>query len=307
MLWTPPAWAVGTTYAMGQVVSYDDGFGSRYWLSVASGNVGNIPTNNNQWENYFGSLVATPYTVKTNYYAGDLVYETQSNGTFKVYMSLMSGNAADPSVTNTWDATVTYDKGTIVTYASTNYISNVDGNINLIPPSFATQWTVTASTGSYQWVLVGTNLVALNIFYPLQAGPFSQSQTKNVFPLPYGYLRKCNQDPKAGSTSFLGAPSSLLYNDWIFEGGYIVSRQSDPIVLRFTADVTNIRAMDAMFCEGFAARIALEVCEIITQSTEKLKNISGEYAKFMTEARTVNGIENEAEEAPRDDYLAVRY
>jgi hypothetical protein len=51
----------------------------------------------------------------------------------------------------------------------------------------------------------------------------------------------------------------------------------------------------------------LEVCEIITQSTEKLKNISGEYAKFMTEARTVNGIENEAEEAPRDDYLAVRY
>jgi hypothetical protein len=65
--------------------------------------------------------------------------------------------------------------------------------------------------------------------------------------------------------------------------------------------------MDAMFCEGFAARIALEVCEIITQSTEKLKNISGEYAKFMTEARTVNGIENEAEEAPRDDYLAVRY
>jgi hypothetical protein len=54
------------------------------------------------------------------------------------------------------------------------------------------------------------------------------------------------------------------------------------------------------------ARIGLEVCERLTQSTAKLSNIGAAYKVFMTEARTVNGIETGAEEPPEDDWLTCR-
>jgi hypothetical protein len=63
---------------------------------------------------------------------------------------------------------------------------------------------------------------------------------------------------------------------------------------------------DPMFVEGFGSRIALETCEPITQSTEKLKAIAGEYKTFMGEARTVNAIEQGPTEPPEDDYITCR-
>jgi hypothetical protein len=307
MEWTPPAWAIGTTYGVGTVVSADDGFGSRLWSSNSPGNVGNAPGPNSAfWDDYFGPTVAQPFTVATTYFAGDLVYEVQTDGTFKVYRSLMQGNSDDPSVTDAWDATVTYKKGAIAVVSAQNYISLVDDNINNPPASSATQWATTSIAGSYQWVLVGTALTALSILYPINSGPSSQTTTRNIFPLPYGFLKKVNQNPKAGSFSFLGAPSNAAYLDWIIEGRYLITSGLSPIVFRYTADVTKITLMDPMFCEGFAARIGLSVCEILTQSTEKLKSISGEYEKFMGEARDVDAIENDAEEAPLDDYIACR-
>ena len=46
-----------------------------------------------------------------------------------------------------------------------------------------------------------------------------------------------------------------------------------------------------MFCEGLAARIALEVCEPLTQSTAKLGAIAKVYQEWIDQARTVNAIE----------------
>ncbi len=106
--------------------------------------------------------------------------------------------------------------------------------------------------------------------------------------------------------SYLGAPTSLLYLDWNFEGAYITSEQVDPIMLRFAADVVDVATMDAMFCEGLAARIGLEVCQPLTQSSDLLKTIASEYDKFMNEARLVNAIMVGAEQPPLDDYLACR-
>ena len=78
------------------------------------------------------------------------------------------------------------------------------------------------------------------------------------------------------------------------------------IIHRFVADVHDVRRMDAMFCEGLACRIAMGVCETLTQSVSKLGAISTLYKQFMTEARIVNGIETGSEEPPEDDYIACR-
>lgn len=156
------------------------------------------------------------------------------------------------------------------------------------------------------WLSLGVASTALTILYPIGSGPKAQNTTKNVFRLPNGFLRRAPDDPKEGSTSWNGAPSGLAYDDWNLEGDYIVSREVDPIILRFVADVTTVPAMDPMFCEGLAARIALEVCEPLTQSTTKIQTIGAAYNRFMSEARIVNGIETGATEPPLDDYIACR-
>lgn len=200
------------------------------------------------------------------------------------------------------DATLTtsdvpYYSGELVLGNGTNdtttvYRSLVSSNLD-IPPTA-------------NWLSLGTVSTALSILYPFGAGPVTQSDTRNAFMLPAGYLRTAPQDPKAGNISYLGAPSGNTADDWEYENGMIVSRSTDLIVLRFAASITRVTAMDPMFCEGLACRAAIEVCEELTQSTEKLQGIGALYKQFMSEARDVNGIEQGPVESPEDDYIACR-
>ena len=196
------------------------------------------------------------------------------------------------------------------------YTSLQNGNVGHLPSSSPTYWTNTnvpnawAKTptlypSSTKWLPLFATLKPLNVLYPIGSGPYSDQSTKNVFRLPSGWLRKAPRDPKAGSVSALGAPSGLYYDDWLFEGDFIVA--TEPMIIhRFVADVHDVRRMDAMFCEGLACRIAMGVCETLTQSVSKLGAISTLYKQFMTEARIVNGIETGSEEPPEDDYIACR-
>ena len=161
---------------------------------------------------------------------------------------------------------------------------------------------------SGEWLqLTYASLAAYTILYPLGAGPLSEDASQNVFILPYGYLKEAPQAPKAGSTSYLGAPSGRAYDDWVFEGNFFVSSEAYPITFRFVADTSNVASMDDMFCEGWAARIGVEVCEALTQSAEKIKTCEGIYRAVMTEARVVNGIEEGPVEPPEDEYLTCRW
>ena len=194
-------------------------------------------------------------------------------------------------------------------------MSIIDFNINNAPASTPTAWTTTFTQGqgNAMWLLIGgaafpmgVGLIPLNIRYPIGTGPISQANTRNVYRLPANFLRKAPRDPKQGSTSFLGSPTNLQYTDWVFEGKYFVSRQADPIVLRFIADTIDVRNFDPMFCEGLAARLAYEICEPITQSSDKKKTIISVYNEHMTSARLCDAIEQGATEPELDDYLATR-
>ncbi len=170
-------------------------------------------------------------------------------------------------------------------------------------------WTTVglSGSGSLKWLaLQSPALTEANFVYPIGAGPAQQTETRNVYRLPANFLRKAPQNPKEGSNSILGAPSGRQYDDWDLEGNFLVTRDVAPIALRFVADITDVTAMDDMFCEGLGARIGLEVCEEVTQSTAKKSTIASEYAKFMGEARSVNGIETGPEEPEQDDYLSCR-
>jgi hypothetical protein len=154
---------------------------------------------------------------------------------------------------------------------------------------------------------MGVGITTFNVVYPIGAGPSPQANFRNAFRLPSGYLRKAQQNPNAYPTSWLGGPSGTIYSDWTFEGDFLITTDTGPIPFRFVADVTDVTKMDDMFCEALAARLAMEVCEPITQSSSKLGNIAKIYDEWVSQARTVNGIETGSDDPPDDAYLTVRY
>ena len=183
-----------------------------------------------------------------------------------------------------------------------------DGGVHWTNTNVANGWILAPIqiASSINWRVILATMTNLSFSYPLGSGPSSQSETRNVFRLPAGYLKVAPQDPKAGSSNFLGAPSGIMYEDWLFSGDYIVSRDTGPIIFRFIADMTTVSQFDDMFCEGLACRIAIGICPSVTQSTEKVKEIEAEYKVFMGEARTVNAIEIGPVEPPEDDFITCR-
>jgi hypothetical protein len=237
------------------------------------------------------------------------------------YMSLTDRNKNNiPGAYQLWNNTTTYASGATIASTVDGYVytSVVASNIGHEPSvDDGTHWNRTqiknpwttayyGGVGSNQWVYQQADTEAPSIIYPIGVGPLSQTATRNAFRLPSNFLREAPRDPRAGANAWLGAPAKLTFTDWNYEGGYLISAFSDPILYRYVADVTNVPEMDAMFCEGLACRIALAICEPLTQSTAKLTNIASEYKKFMGEARTVNGIETGPTESTEDDYITVR-
>lgn len=262
-----PAWVGSATYNVGQTVTYS----AATWQSNIDLNVNQTPGTN-----------PAAWAIGTTYATGNQVLGSDNN----IYSSVGSGNIGHNPVTDT-----THTYWTFVAAAA--WIT--------VPATQVDQMT------GQNWLKLGSATVrSLQFVYPVGSGPLTQEATRNVYVLPYGFLREAPQDPKAGGVSYLGAPSGLTYNDWVFENGVIVTREVNPITFRFVADIADVTLMDDMFCEGMSCRIGMEVCETLTQSTTKLSNIASAYQRFMSEARLVNGIEQQPSESPEDDYVTCR-
>lgn len=238
------------------------------------------------------------------------------------YMSLFDGNTNNiPSAYSLWGNAIAYSANTIVaSYVDGNLYENVspitggpepsaDTTGNWLATGDKNPWTSSflAGTGSNDYeILWDATLQDVNFDYPIATGPVIQTQTRNAYRLPSGFLRPAPQDPKAGSTNYLGAPSGHQYEDWVYDGDYIISMDNSTIVYRFVADITTVAEMDPMFCEALAARIGMEVCEPLTQSNAKITTISNVYKRAIDNAKRTNGIEVGPIEPPEDDYITCR-
>lgn len=94
-------WAIGTTYALNDVVTGSDG---QVYISKAATNLANNPTLGlfAKWDIYFGPRVATLHDVDTTYFSGELVYVGAT-----LYISLVSGNAETPPSAGNWQTMTT--------------------------------------------------------------------------------------------------------------------------------------------------------------------------------------------------------
>lgn len=357
----PAQWNAGTQYLPGSVVADVKG---QLWISTTPENIGNTPGQSDVWDSYFGQLTVEPFNFAAQstaspqaYFAGDLVYITNTDGSYTIYMSLQNVNLETPNVADSWSATATYIEDETVShsgiqwrsllavnknntpqvspaawnpdliYAITNTVTGADGYvyISLISNNFlldptlddGTNWMKTGALNAWSanptipvsssiWIPLYAGLKSITMVYPLNAGPLSQAFTRNIYRLPAAFLRQAVEDPKKGINPFLGAPAGRQQNDWEFQGNFILTQQSTPIVLRFVADIQTVSQMDDMFCEGLACRVGLEACEAITNSTSKQQNCINMYKQFMSEARIVNAVEIGSIQPPEDDYVTCR-
>jgi hypothetical protein len=289
-------------YFAGELVYTTTGQGSyTVYVSTVNGNSDNPNS-------------ATPWSATTSYTQGQVV---SYNGWD--YMSLFQLNLNnEPDLSPVpWQSGINYVATDKVQYlgvifyalqASTGVIPGSDNQVYWGTYGQLAAWApnFVAPITDLQWLRTRGTLQPFQFIYPLGTGPTDDASTRNVFPLPAGYLRMAPQGPREGSSSYLGAPSGLQYTDWELQDGVIISRDFNPIVVRFSADIINVRKMNALFCEGLACRIAEEICEALTQSTDKLGRIKADYEEFMGTARLINAIEEGPTEPPIDDWVSCR-
>lgn len=94
--------------------------------------------------------------------------------------------------------------------------------------------------------------------------------------------------------------------DWQIEGRKIYTDMTAPLEIRYIADVTEVSTMDALFREALAAKIAIEICEQITQSNTKKAALLAEYKDIIAQARKVNAFEKIAQTPPEDSWITAR-
>lgn len=116
------------------------------------------------------------------------------------------------------------------------------------------------------------------------------------YTLPADFLRLIDDYPEDNS----------LTKDWQIEGNKILTDDSAPIYIRYISRVTDPNLMDVLFREALSAKIAMEICEELTQSNTKLASLSEDYKMKIREARKTNAIENVAAEPPEDEWIYKR-
>lgn len=119
---------------------------------------------------------------------------------------------------------------------------------------------------------------------------------QNQFPVPNDFLRLLPPDPL----------DNLNDLDWQIEGRKILTDFSAPLEIRYIYDVTDPNEMDAIFREALSTRIALEICEQLTQSNTKKADLKDDYKQIIQTARRTNAIENIAAEPPEDVWITTR-
>jgi len=118
----------------------------------------------------------------------------------------------------------------------------------------------------------------------------------NAFQLPSDFLRLLPNYPEDAVNS----------TDWQIEGQKIYTDDDAPIYIRYIKRTTDTATFDPLFVEALSAKMALELCEEITQSNTKKSDLKDDFKTMILEARRNNAFENIAAESPTDTWITGR-
>lgn len=304
---TADVWATGNSYFAGELVYYPVGNPGSFIVFMSLVN-----------DNSDEPDVADAWSAATTYTTGDTV----TNGG-SVWRSLipLNLNITPADAPLAFSASTTYAINTTA-LGSDGYVyqslanGNVghdpvlDGGVHWTNTLVPAAWTRTPATyaSATSWVPIFAGLAPVRVLSPIANGPYSTAGfTKNMYHLPANYLMRAPQNPKQGVVTPLGGPSGYSYNDWEYDGDYIITSQSNVIVFRFVASITQVTKMSDLFCSALGAHMAMETSEILTQSDAKFQKAGLQYKLDINDARVRNAIEQGLEEIAEDEFIAVRF
>lgn len=101
--------------------------------------------------------------------------------------------------------------------------------------------------------------------------------------------------------------------DWQLEGrkiltntGVVTGSTGTALHLRYISDVVDPNIFDAMFREALALKLAVELCEELTQSNTKKQGLVSEFKDFIAECFLSDSLENNAANPPESPWVLAR-
>lgn len=333
-VWTPPSWSALTTYTVGQVAMAAAGTYANSvsypWILQAPTSLNQTPETTPAWSHFFGTLYADVFDTGATYAAGEVVIEPalyaggttyvlnaivrDSNGLF--WVSLQGSNTGNtPASSPTWwTAWIFPSSGNPSTTPNivyqttpTIWLSILNENLSLTPNLLPTAALATT------WVQVGGTLQQFTILFPVGTGPCNNTNNKNLFPLPFGWLRPSplSLDSKQAGHPWLGALYGMSPKDFIYQGAFFTawgrgSGNYGAWDIDFVADIADVTLMPPQFCESLAVRIGLEIDGVVSQSknTQKLNQA---YRRITEEAIRIDMIIQGDPVEDMDELIRVRY
>jgi len=106
-----------------------------------------------------------------------------------------------------------------------------------------------------------------------------------------------------GLADYTSGPDSEPYK---ITGRRIETDIGAPLKLRYVKRITDAGSFDASFVEVFAADLAYQVCEALTQSNTKREQARNDLRQALLEAVRSNAIELPPEAIPDDSWILSR-
>lgn len=197
-----------------------------------------------------------------------------------------------PSVCNPWSATISYFVGELVSSGSSVYLSLVSGNTAIL--SVTTAWHLVQGA------------IHASLFIPFPVANSTNSALRNIFPIPDNFLRIAPQDPKAPGNAYSATSAGMQYSDYSLEREWLLSAATDPIIFRYVMNAQFVRWYDPLFCEMVAARMAYDLCEMITGSAQKKQLMTQTYGRYLSDAQQTNAVESGTTEPADDEWSSLR-
>ena len=94
---------------------------------------------------------------------------------------------------------------------------------------------------------------------------------------------------------------------WVIEGKTILSDEGAPLSIRYVKREEDTNEWDALLVSAIAARLAMELCEELTQSNTKRERATQEYEQILARARMADGQEQSPMPFEEDAWINARY
>lgn len=94
--------------------------------------------------------------------------------------------------------------------------------------------------------------------------------------------------------------------DWAIEGRKLLTSLGNVVSIRYIADVEDVTQWSSAFYDTFSLSLAIDICEPLTNSTNRKQVLLAEYRDAVLESAKANAFEKLPADPPDDSLWTVR-